>query len=368
MKPLLYRPTVKTADTGTAKKAKFITALVGFALVLSLTFTSAQAYDDDTHFWLTYLLARKVGYDRFQALDIASADLSVDYDKQTWPILPLSLHMQDQRKRLHALPSTREAVKCRDKARKQIEKNKHSSLTDEEIERLEESVHQCLQPQIEAELNGRWQDAVNTGNPGVFLHYYQDSFAHRGFQSRLGHLRAGHIPDFLSSDPVKAYDMALGTIRQLRRFMEMRWPDKPLSAEPDWEKDIKPIVTRFIEVNDSKIKMDAIYSPWDWDSTRVKTRIVYGDEPDSQPEKKTADLLRLLFKLRDLPSPNSYKAYEIVNELYPNEVGQIWIYNLNKKGLPKKEGVAAVYWYGNDKTKKPSRLRKAEAHAWSLSK
>lgn len=363
MKTLLNRPT----RIHSARLPQLITALVGLVFILSLTPTSAQAYDDDTHFWLTYLLARKVGYDKFQALDIASADLSVDYDKQTWPILPLSLHMQSQRQRLHALPSTGEAVKCRDQARKQLGKNKHSSFSAEEIERLEGSVYQCLKPRIEAELNARWQDAVNTGNPGIFLHYYQDSFAHHGFESRLGHLRAGHIPDFLSSDEVKAYEMAIGTIGQLRRFMQTRWPDRALPPEPDWENDVKPIVKRFIEVNDSKIKMDAIYSPWDWDSTRVKTRMVYKEEPDSQPEKKTADLLRLMFKLRDLPSPDSYKAYEIVNELYPNEVTQIWIYNLNKKGLPKKKGEAAAYWYGDDKTQKPSRLRKPEAHAWSLS-
>lgn len=140
MKPLFYRPTVKTARTSTAKLPKFITAIAGLALFLALTPISAQAYDDDTHFWLTYLLARKVGYDKFQALDIASADLSVDHDKQTWPILPLSLHMQKQRQRLHALPSTGEAVKCRDKARKQIGKNKHSLLTAEEVQRVEEGV------------------------------------------------------------------------------------------------------------------------------------------------------------------------------------------------------------------------------------
>lgn len=30
--------------------------------VLMLAAPPAQAYDDDTHFWLTYYLARKVGY------------------------------------------------------------------------------------------------------------------------------------------------------------------------------------------------------------------------------------------------------------------------------------------------------------------
>ena len=48
----------------------------------------AAAYDNDTHFWFTYYLAVRAGYTPVQAMQIASADVSVDYDDDTQPVLP----------------------------------------------------------------------------------------------------------------------------------------------------------------------------------------------------------------------------------------------------------------------------------------
>jgi len=45
------------------------------------------AYDNDTHFWLTYYLAIKAGYSDVQATQIASANVSVDFDKDTQPVI-----------------------------------------------------------------------------------------------------------------------------------------------------------------------------------------------------------------------------------------------------------------------------------------
>ena len=74
------------------------------------------AYDNDTHFWLTYYLAIKAGYSDIQATQIASADVGVDFDKDTEPVFPrfdswkdwfhpLS-HLQGVRIQHHALPLT----------------------------------------------------------------------------------------------------------------------------------------------------------------------------------------------------------------------------------------------------------------------
>jgi hypothetical protein len=51
---------------------------------------NGQAYDNDTHFWLTYYLAIKTGYSPVQAAQIASADITVDLDRHTEPLLPLA--------------------------------------------------------------------------------------------------------------------------------------------------------------------------------------------------------------------------------------------------------------------------------------
>src|SRR5207248_2588922 len=46
----------------------------------------ARAFDDDTHYALTYYLARKVGYSREEAYKVASGNVSIDYDKNTEPL------------------------------------------------------------------------------------------------------------------------------------------------------------------------------------------------------------------------------------------------------------------------------------------
>src|SRR5262249_4126432 len=80
------------------------------------------AYDNDTHFWFTYYLSIRAGYTPIQAAQIASADVIVDFDDDTQPVMPsienlVSFrhplqHFQYIRNRLHALP-TRSEVRTR---------------------------------------------------------------------------------------------------------------------------------------------------------------------------------------------------------------------------------------------------------------
>src|SRR3982751_4853871 len=97
------------------RKAFLLAVAIGSLLLLN---GPARAYDNDTHFWFTYYLARKAGYTPIQATQIASADVSVDYDEDTQPVLPeISTfsafrhpldHFQYVRNRLHALPTKSE--------------------------------------------------------------------------------------------------------------------------------------------------------------------------------------------------------------------------------------------------------------------
>ena len=56
------------------------------AVILALFTRPAVAGDNDTHYVLTYFLARQVGYTRQQAQQIASANVSVDTDVNTEPL------------------------------------------------------------------------------------------------------------------------------------------------------------------------------------------------------------------------------------------------------------------------------------------
>src|SRR5262249_55412735 len=71
-----------------------------------------QAYDNDVHYVFTYYLARKLGYTRSQAHQVASADVSVDLDEHTEPLQKKavgSLHesAQPPRIKFHAFRDSR---------------------------------------------------------------------------------------------------------------------------------------------------------------------------------------------------------------------------------------------------------------------
>lgn len=352
---------------------RLVFALVVASFLITLSAPCARAYDDDTHFWLTYYLARKVGFNPTQALQIASADVSVDYDHDTWPVLPFDLHLEDQRKRYHALPSTKETEKCRDKVRKELGlpgKSRFSldkpKLSLAQRKQLEAGVYQCIKPAMDQEEADRWTEAIATGNPGVFLHYFQDKFAHRGFESQFGHLRASRVPDYLSSDPAKAKLMAQGTIQQLRRFMAETWKGRRLPAEPNW-RTVELVVNDFIAANPTRALMSDIYEPWDWDSDDVSICKVYGGEDCADGETKPSDVLRLMRKFDEQQPPDSFKAYRIIEREFPGEVTAIWMYELEGNALPGKKITARSFWYSSGGKLGPAPNSKSEARAWRLS-
>lgn len=241
-----------------------------------------HAYDVDTHFWLTYYLARKAGYTALQAQQIAGANLSVDYDKDTSPLIPATIHPQDVRARFHSLPSSKEADKCESRAR-----NKKPVLTEDEA-RVE--IEKCIQPFLDDAKKALWKKSLENGNPGVYLHFFQDSYSHRGFTSRAGHFFSGHFPDYLSSDPGKAKKMVDGTIEELRRFMQEYLKPPVMPPAPD-STQLADVLMKLINANQAQ-------------------RAV---------------------------SPNAIKARDIVKAALDNEGIEIWTYDLEEDGNPDKE-------------------------------
>ncbi|MBI3408517.1 MAG: hypothetical protein HY040_09205 [Planctomycetes bacterium] len=185
---------------------------------------SVYGYDKETHYGLTYFLARRVGFTIRQAQQLASADWSVDLDPDTEPVrLPAGVNplsadkSQLVRARFHALPETADELTY--------------ALTHGDLSLTQEKHYRDV---VNTRLNQLWQQALSNGNPGVYLHYLQDSFAHNGYLSMTGHtfdwpltkdpaksfkfLRASEL-DYLSNDLTAGYAMASATVQALQNFM-----------------------------------------------------------------------------------------------------------------------------------------------------
>ena len=237
---------------------------VGSFIVLSILMNcpSAMAYDSDTHFWLTYYIAIKVGYSPLQAQKIASADVSVDYDAETNPLLPKTLHREDILTQLHTFPNTA----LLKQATKDL-KNHEELKCDPFIAHTEADFSALVNCYIDQEERYRWFDAKLIGNPGIYLHFIQDRFAHRGFTSRLGHARLGHLPDFLSSDEAKATDMVRATILALQKFMVEGKYGQP--SKPDVD-EMQKVLSEFEARNPSRPESEFYMQDWrNWDPTDI---------------------------------------------------------------------------------------------------
>ncbi len=140
---------------------------------------AAQAYDNDTHFDLTYYIARAAGYTPEQAWRIASADLAVDTSVQTEPeqLVLRFKHGPKVRQDFHAFRS--------------LSWYPSGAAADAAIQQA---------------LHFRYNEAYQQQNPGVYLHAYQDSYAHAGYWCGIGHWNwlgtivgnTGHSPNSFS--------------------------------------------------------------------------------------------------------------------------------------------------------------------------
>jgi hypothetical protein len=206
-------------------------ALSGSLVVLLLCATPAFGYYDDVHYALTYYVARAVGYTQEQAYRVASACVSVDYSPATEPVqagisaiyeLPRA---QEPRWRFHAF---RNEIKFKDV----VGNGADAAAADQMIREQRTQL---------------WNQAKELGNPGVFLHFFEDEVPHARYGTRAGHwpvteernvqlaykydLPIGSTTDWLS---YRSLESNLTLIRQtassLTTFLQQVSPHQPPRA------------------------------------------------------------------------------------------------------------------------------------------
>lgn len=181
----------------------------------------AYAYEGD-HYTLTYYLALQMGYTRRQAFQIASAAYAIDWDKDTGPM---------EAKAGDAIFGANHAG-LTGTAHPQIAniwRNFHA-FADEALGGDANKIELARQRQKDV----LWTLAVAQRNPGPLIHFTQDYFSHFEYDNVRGHAKAGHVPDFISTNKDKARDMMKATAEVLRRFMREVLGGQP--KEPNWSR------------------------------------------------------------------------------------------------------------------------------------
>jgi hypothetical protein len=330
------------------------TVLIALVFMACSTQTS-RAYDNDTHFWFAYYLAVKAGYTPIQAAQIASADVGVDFDEDTQPVTPSIEnftsfrhplnHFQYVRHRLHALPTKSEIIRLA-----KLESGfwwDPIIITDPKIMAVANEL--VLERKVEF-----WRDTLRDGrNPGVFLHFIQDTFAHNGFASYIGHAGYYRI-DFMSSDRAKAERMAFTALKYLIAFREVVLAKKPAAQFSDPEglnlsnylsakdqADIKLAVQRFSDVNPSKgTEANALVMEW--------KKLPVDEQRERNNRPPTAFIKPFYDVAKENPVPDSSRGRDAVAALLgikPETLPSIWAYDLKDTGYPENETADEAYVY-----------------------
>jgi hypothetical protein len=333
---------------------------IAIAFTVGVFASPAAAYDNDTHFWFTYYLARKAGFTPIQATQIASADVSVDYDDDTQPVLPEITtfsafrhpldHFQYVRNRLHALPTKSEIIRLAG-----LPKGYWWDpviITDPKTLKVAHD----LVAERKADF---WHDAFIKGdNPGVFLHYLQDTFAHDGFASYVGHAGYYRI-DFMASDIPKAERMAMMSLRYLISFRECWLDGRNLAVEqiiqvslpeqldlakyltPADIADVKSTVAKFAAANPSKgATPNDIVAAWE--------KLSDNDRRGREKFPPTSFAKPTYEAAKDGPSPDSYRARAVVMQIFTltdATAPYIWVYNLKDTGAIESDAADEAFIY-----------------------
>jgi hypothetical protein len=190
------------------------------ALVALLVFVAfaAWGYEKDTHFGLTYFLARSVGFPNTAALQIAIADWSVDLEPNTQPARnPISPNSQQIFERFHAFRTTR-----------------LSTVNDDSPSKVSLANNLLEKGLVKRNFDRLWVPGLANGNPGIALHFFQDVYAHAGYSSGdIGHaLPDVHAVDYLSNNKWTAQAVAEGTLDRLEEFMRSQLQREPCPPDP----------------------------------------------------------------------------------------------------------------------------------------
>jgi hypothetical protein len=315
-------------------------SLLVCVFLICLTPQICSAYDNDTHFWLTYYLALKVDYTHTQATQIASANISVDFDSDTAPVLPkpqirdlirLNSHFSFVRLSYHALASKTDV--------KELAKPEVFYWWDP-MEETDKNIKRVANDLVTNRKTELWAETPSTKrNPGFFLHYLQDMFSHRDFKSFVGHAGYDRV-DFLASDRSKAHNMTSETLKYLYFFREavlkknagVKNPDE-LRVEdflsPDQIEEIKQTVETLCDVNESKgIEPNGLVTEWSKLSHMQKMA-----QYKFPPKGFLSVLVNLYYNGQ---APDSSKARDVIMKLTRKdgyEVPYMWLYEYNKYGI-----------------------------------
>ena len=171
-------------------------AAIAFSSIVP-TSEALLAYEGDHYAW-TYYLALQVGFTERQAYQIASGAYAIDWDPESGP-MPigsenLEVFVQEPPAKIRSiwLKFHAFAEHAADDAAREAGKRANA-------DRL-------------------WSVGVAQRNPGPFLHFAQDRYAHKGWNNRWGHAPAAHLPDFPIWDPQGFRGATDDSVAALLRF------------------------------------------------------------------------------------------------------------------------------------------------------
>jgi len=169
-------------------------------------------YEIDVHYYLTYFLAMKTGcFTDAEAREIANGDQGVDENPATSP-----------------------------------------AYGDTERQRQVNAFYHALHPgSHQPYLDAHWSNATMGGGNltalGVYLHYLQDTFSHRGYTDPTwGHASGFHAVDKTDENVSKAMRMARVTRNALIDFAALK---KGCHCQRSWSRNTKQRLKDFLEAS-----------------------------------------------------------------------------------------------------------------------
>ncbi len=200
--------------------------VIGWGLALLVLATPSFAYEEDTHFLMTFVACRAAGFTHEEALTVAAVDQGMDDSPGTVANKGLG--------------------------------GAEPQVTEEWLWHALDRLGNMGPKGLLRRKEHLWQVALTRGTPkeklihlGVFFHYQQDTWAHRHhyegkphsrdafttYNTPVGHARHGHQPDRPPFDPVAAFLALEDTFTYAREFVIKGLGRKP---NPFFKDGIKP--------------------------------------------------------------------------------------------------------------------------------
>lgn len=214
--------------------------LLVFILLIMAT-QDGRAYEKDTHYYLTYCLARLVGFTPTQAWQIAKGDWSIDKNVTTEPVQHLLPKDEDRaiRARFHAMPLYRSEV---------IIPRSLPAIGNLSLPFTGQTMdYDAYKAKVDEQAAILWDMGLNSGNIGIYIHYLQDSYAHFGSYASWGHPPVhGSTSDWESANPDIAYKMAFAVVEKLQDFMKIYLGKEACKVN---EATVRSLVKALIDAN-----------------------------------------------------------------------------------------------------------------------